>query len=145
MGFRFSLAAVLRLRESIEKREELLLQTLQMGIAQLRRRIEQLTEEIEESGRRLHRAMQLPLEAWQIQQGISELNRAIEARQNLLLELEVALQKQKEQLNIYRAAIKDRQTLTEMRAEKQSEYDQRQERIQQRFLDDVFAARFQDR
>jgi flagellar export protein FliJ len=145
MGFRFSLAAVLRLRESIEKREELLLQTLQMGIAQLRRRIELLTNEIEESGQRLHQAMERPLEAWQIQQDISELNRAIEARQDLLLELEVALQKQKEQLKIYRVAIKERQTLTEMRAEKRAEYDLRQQRLQQRFLDDLFAARFQDR
>ena len=35
MGFRFSLAPVLRLRESLEKREELALQKVELEVARL--------------------------------------------------------------------------------------------------------------
>jgi len=46
MGFRFPLASVLQFRESIEKREELALQKVQFEVARVRRRIDELTEEL---------------------------------------------------------------------------------------------------
>ena len=46
MGFRFTLDSVLRFREGIEKREELALQKVQFEVSRVRRRIEELTEEL---------------------------------------------------------------------------------------------------
>ena len=46
MGFRFTFASVLRFREGIEKSEELALQKVQFEVARVRRRIDELTEDM---------------------------------------------------------------------------------------------------
>ena len=143
MGFKFSLGTVLRLRESIEKREEITLQTIQLEIAQLRRTIDELTVEIDRGYEVLQGAMQRPLEARLLQLMLVELNGAVGKRQDLLLKLEVSLQKQSVQLKAFRSAARARQILTEMRIQKRAEFDEQQQRIQQNVLDEIFTARFQ--
>jgi len=145
MGFKFNLATLLRVRESIEKREETALQAIQAEIGRLRRSIEILDSEIARSHKALEASMGNPLEAREMQLTLSEINKKIEMRQNALLQVEACLQKQIEQLKLYRAAARGRQVLSEMRAQKRAEYDQRQERAQQKFLDDIFASRSQSR
>jgi len=145
MGFRFPLSTVLRIRESIENREEIALKAIQQETARLRRTIGELNLHITEGYQELEKVMQHPLKAREMQMILGELERAGTKRQDLLLELEVSLHKQREQLRTYRAAVRGRQTLSEMLAQKRAEYAQKQERIQQRFLDDVFAARSKNR
>jgi len=141
MGFRFSLATILRLRESVEKREESALNSILLEISNLQRAIDELNIGITKRSERLQVEMKNSLEAKQMQLSLNEINAAVEWRRELLLMLEEMQQRKKEQMKQYRAAVRGRLMLTEMRAQQRKEYEQKQERTQQKFLDDIFASR----
>jgi flagellar export protein FliJ len=143
MGFRFPLSAVLRFRESLEKREELALQITQLEIARVGRRIDELAAKIARNQQSLESAMQSPLEAYHLQLMLSEVHATVEERANLLLTLEVLQQKREEQLNSYRIAHSGRQMLTDIFTQQRNAHEQKQLRTQQKLLDDIFAARSQ--
>jgi flagellar biosynthesis chaperone FliJ len=141
MGFRFSLSTVLRFRESVEKREELALQTLQLEIAGGWRAIEELAAKIEQKCESLELAMQRPLPASFLQLMLGELNEDVAQRQTLLLRIEILQQKRKVQLKSYRTAHSGRQMLTDIFTQQRNAYEQKQLRTQQRLIDDIFAVR----
>jgi hypothetical protein len=141
MGFRFSLSTVLRFRESVEKREELALQTVQLEIARVRRSEEELVATIAQKCASLELALQRPLQANLLQLMLFELNKVAEERQMLLRSLEILQQKRKEQLESYRIAHSGRQTLTDIFTQQRNAYEQKQLRTQQKLIDDIFAAR----
>ncbi len=143
MGFRFPLLTVLRFRESVEKREELALQTIQLEIAQVRRLVDELGEKITQKYESLEMAMQRPMQAILLQLMLNEVNDAVEERLNLLLNLEVLQQQRKVRLDSYREAHSGRQMLTDIFTQQRNAYEQKQLRTQQKFLDDIFATRSQ--
>ena len=143
MAFRFSLAAVLRFRESVEKREELALQKILAEMARVRREIEQIDAAIAASHNACNEAMENPVPALHIQDMLSDIEAATE-RRNKLLESLLALDKQRAlQTQKYQAANRDRQMLTDMRTKQRDIYEQVRARTDQKFLDDIFAARAQ--
>jgi len=141
MAFKFPLATVLRLRESIEKREELTMQTIQLELARLRQTIDAVSNDIEQRAQKLQKRIERTVEASELQLDLAEIERSVEMRKTLLKEVEVAKNRHKEQSKVYRAAARARQTLTEMQSECRAAYEQKQERIQQKFLDDIFVSR----
>lgn len=143
MGFRFPLSTVLRFRESVEKREELALQSIQLEIAGVRRHVDELTSKITQKYESVELAMQRPVQANSLQLMLDEVNDAIEERLNCLLALEVLQQERKVRLNSYRDAHSGRQMLTDIFTQQQNAHEQKQSRTQQKFLDDIFAARSQ--
>jgi flagellar export protein FliJ len=141
MAFRFPLATVLRFRASVEKREDLALQMLLLEMARTRRQIEQMTAEIEGAREARSKAMQKPVVAFQIQAMDNDIETAADRKKNLLESL-TALDRQREiQTRKYQAAHRDRQTLSDMSARQRDAYDQERARTEQKFLDDIFAAR----
>ncbi len=143
MAFRFSLAAVLRFRESIEKREELALQALLLEMARIRREIEHLTAKIAGAQETRNQAMQQPLPAIHLQLMLKEMEALADRRKALtesLLTLDLECAKQTKR---YQAAHRDRQMLSDMFARQREAYEQERTRAQQKFLDDIFAARAQ--
>lgn len=140
MSFRFPLDAVLRLRESIEKREEIALQRIQQEIAQVQNKIDEATAKIAGFHGALTVQLQKPSPAGKIQMIRAEIEAFVEERKSLTATLDGLQQRQKKQLHSYRAAHRDRQMLTDMRAEQRTEYEQKQERKLQKFLDDIFVA-----
>lgn len=145
MAFRFSLATVLRFRESLEKREELALQTTRFEVARVQRLIEESTARIAQKCGSLESAMRRTLQANLLQLMLSELNEAVEERQALLRNLDVLQKKQIEQLRSYRIAHNGRQMLTDMFTQQRNAYEQKQMRAEQKLLDDIFAARSQQK
>lgn len=143
MGFRFSLATVLRFLESVERREELALQAILAEIARTRRAIEELTMRIEAAHRARHDALQQPIAAFEIQSMCSEATTAADLRSLQLDKLAKLEQQRMKQLSVYRDAHRNRQMLTEMRTREQSAHERERNRTQQKFLDDMFAARGQ--
>ncbi len=143
MAFRFSLAQVLRVRESIEKREELALQRAELEVAEVRRRIEQLTDAIAKTNDARARALLQPIRAIDLQSMQAEMEAAAEARQILLDTLETLLQQRDAQMKRYQDAHNGRQMLTDLEKEHRAEYELEQTRAQQKRLDDLFAARAQ--
>jgi len=143
MAFRFSLAQVLRVRESIEKREEQALQRAEMEVAQTQRRIEELTEQMAKAERARAEALLRPIRAIDLQGIQAEMAAAVEARQTLLDTLEVLKQQRDAQMKLYQEAHNGRQMLTDLEEEHKAEYEAEQTREQQKRLDDLFAARAQ--
>ena len=143
MGFRFTLASVLRFREGIEKREELSLQRVQFEMARVRRRIDELTKELAKAGNEREEGLQNWMQAFRVKNLQDEMNAAVEARQTLLETLATLRKQSEEQMKIYQAARVNRRMLTDLQKKQQEAWEQNQQRVEQRRVDDAFAARMQ--
>jgi flagellar export protein FliJ len=143
VAFRFTLEQVLRVRESVERREELMLQRAEAEVAVALRRIEELTEQVVQIGRRREESMKQPLAAFELQSMDAEINATIEERKAMLVTLQTLQNRRDEQRKVYQAAHNGRRMLTDLEEQQRDEYEQEQVRVQQRRLDDLFAARIQ--
>lgn len=143
MAFRFSLATVLRYRDSVEKREELALRKSLLDLARARQEVERLTAEIATARDSQNKALQHTLSAFDLQRMLDAIDAAI-ARRKVVVESLPALERKREAcMKSYQTAHRDCQTLSEMRERQRDEFDQERARAEQKFLDDVFGARAQ--
>ena len=143
MPFRFPLASVLRVRESIEKREEVALQAAQLEVARVRRRIDELTDEMRSAWEKRERALKQSTQANHLQAMQVEINAAMEAKKVLVETLQTLRHRRDEQMKIYKNAHTGRQMLTDLMDQKKSAYEQEQVRAEQKTLDLIIAARWQ--
>ncbi len=141
MAFHFSLRALLRLRESVEKAELLRLQTIAAQAVQLRLEIESIDDEIKTrrqelldqtasgiSGAELHLA------------ALSEAARQQRRAQNLNKLNEVEQLRRKQQLR-YTHAHQQREILSNLRERQLSVYVREQARREQQQIDELFLIR----
>jgi flagellar export protein FliJ len=143
MPFRFSLATVLRVRESVQRQEERALQKILFEMARVTRHIDRLTVEISAAFNEEERAMQRPIPAGQVQVIVSKKQAAIEKRTALSNQRQALEKERDRQLQIYHAAYRNSETLIELRNTKRDEYEQEKTRADQKRLDDIFASRRQ--
>jgi flagellar export protein FliJ len=143
MAFQFPLATVLRFRESIERREERALQRVQMEMARVSRQLDELNVAIAQAHSTREQAMQQTMPAGHLHTMVWEAQAAVERRNFLLATLQTLDQQREKQMKIYQAAHRDRETLINLFNRQRSEYEQRQVRAQQKYLDDIFVARRQ--
>lgn len=141
MAFRFSLATVLRYRDSMEKREELALQKILVEIARTRLQVEQLTRQIARAQAAIEKTLEQPVSAAHLQIMVSEVEALIAQRKTLTGVL-AALDRQRAlQMQAYQAAHRDRRMLSEMADRQRDAYEQGRVRREQKFVDDIFGAR----
>src|SRR5580658_5418982 len=88
LPFRFSLASVLQLRKSIERRAEISLISTQLEIARARHRIDELTDEIAEACQEREKDLRNSASANCLQAKQAEISAAIEAKQTMLESLQ---------------------------------------------------------
>lgn len=143
MAFRFTLEQVLRVRQSIERREELALQRAVLEVARVLRRIEELTEELAAANRKREEALKQPMQAYLLQGMDAEITAITEARQTMFDTLKIVQGQRDQQRKIYQAAHNGRQMLTDLEKEQRDQYELEEVKAQQRTLDDLFAARIQ--
>lgn len=143
MGFRFPLATVLRLRESIEKREEFILQQIQFELSRVRHRIDELTEELAKTGIAREETLRNWIQAHRLKDWQDEMNVIVETKRHLQKTLETLRCQRETQLKVYQAARVDRKTLTDLRQQQRSTWEENQARIEQKRIDEVFTARLQ--
>ncbi len=141
MAFRFPLAAVLRLRESIEQREERALQKIQLGMARVSHQIDQLTASIAKEQQAREQALKQPIPAVELQTMLWDAQAAVEKKKALIEALHALEEQRIQQMKVYQAAHRDHETLLNMAAEQRSAYELEQARAQQKFLDDIFIGR----
>lgn len=143
MAFRFSLATVLRVRESAERREELHLQKALAEIARVNAAIDHETQRIEDARRSRDAALKQaqPAIAYQMQSFSSEAEAATARKKVLQEELIRLEQHRRAQMKSYEIAHRDRQMLSDMSAEQRDAYELNQSRSEQKVLDDIFASR----
>jgi flagellar export protein FliJ len=141
MAFRFPLASVLSYRESLERREEFALQKIQMEMAQVRQTIDQLTGQIAKAQQTIERVMRTALPAVQMQSMLNQANAAVARKRALIASLAVLEQKREQQLSAYQDAHRSRRMLSDMAKQRRDAWEQERVKSQQKFLDDIFAAR----
>lgn len=141
MAFRFPLASVLRVRESIEQREERALQRIQMEMARVSHQIEELTAMIAGAHDAQSEALRQPIPAGYLHTLLWEEQSAVERRKVLVTALQALEQKREKQIKIYQVAHRNHETLISMKNEQRTAYEMEQSRTQQKSLDDLFIAR----
>ncbi|HVT99996.1 MAG TPA: flagellar FliJ family protein [Acidobacteriaceae bacterium] len=143
MAFRFTLASVLGVRESLERLEELALARIQLEMARVRHEIEKTNADLAEAQRVREESMRKPIPAAQLQSMLHAADAAAERKAKLIESL-VLLEKQRgEQMRAYQAARRGRQVLSDLREQHLEAWEQEQARTQQKVLDDIFASRNQ--
>jgi flagellar export protein FliJ len=143
MAFRSALKPVLSVREIIEKREEVALKRAQLEVARVRRRIEELTDELAKANLERDEALQKMVQANRLQSMQGEINAANETKQLLNDTLQTLKSQRDAQMKVYTTAHSGRRMLTEFLAQQKNQYEQEQLKIQQKRLDDVVASRWQ--
>lgn len=141
MPFRFTLAAVLLVRENAEEREERALKKLQIELTQLFNQVEELSSIIVKAFEARERAMQRPISALELQSLLWQAEEAAEKKAALLHRIQILEQERDLQMKVYQAAHRDREMLTDMLNKQRDAYEQEQARSQQKHIDDIFMAR----
>jgi len=141
MPYRFSLAPVLKLRESIEERELHVLERTQHEIAHIVQLLESL--KLRQSTALLERESVLTRGTWAADLHFHEqLRRGLDTRQNTLETTLADLQvRRRHQLENYESAKRKRQALSDLRDRQRATYEANAAHRQQRIADDSFLAR----
>jgi len=141
MAFRFSLEAVLRFRQNVERVEEAALTRIVQEIAGVQLEFQRINAQQESLRAQLERDLKriLPaIELMELAEQEAWLRAGAEALRIRLQELEA---KRLEQLGIYQKAQQGRQILSEVRKRQQNSYEIDQRRREQKTLDEIFLAR----
>jgi flagellar export protein FliJ len=141
MAFQFSLAAVLQIRESIEKREERALQAIQRDVARAVHQVEELTVAIGGAHRAREQALEQTISGGHLHTLFWEEEAAEQRLISLVATRKILEQAREKQMKIYQAAHQGRELLTDMRKKQREIYDRDWLRVEQKRLDDIFMAR----
>ncbi|MGA8940619.1 MAG: flagellar FliJ family protein [Acidobacteriaceae bacterium] len=141
MAFRFPLASVLRVRESIERREERALQAIQLDIARLEHHVGALQGATARARDICEEALRQSISAGQLHSLLCEEQSAERELRLTLAQLHTVEQQRDAQRKIYLAAHREREMLTEMRQKQKNLYEKMRSRDEQKKLDDLFIAR----
>jgi flagellar FliJ protein len=141
MAYRFPLAAVLRLREINEQREERLLTQILAQVTQAREAIAALDLQIAEAAARRETELleRTPAAQLHAAYGMSALLK--ERKQFTVDQLAQFEQLRDKQIKTYQAAHQAREVLSTMRKKQRDSFLAEQARHQQKALDDMFIAR----
>lgn len=141
MAYRFPLAAVLRLRQTLERQEERALQKIVAELSLLQQRIVTLTDDIARARQLLEQAIQRSLAAADIESMTMQIDGSIKHKQELLQSLAELQQKRDAQNRKYQAAYNNRKMLSDMQARQIEAYEQDRDRTEQKQIDEIFAFR----
>ncbi|MGA2849168.1 MAG: flagellar export protein FliJ [Terracidiphilus sp.] len=141
MAFRFSLAAVLLVRENAKKRAEQDLHTVQLEIGRINGQIETFDRNIAYTHIARERAIQQPIPAGEVQTFDHRVKTITESKKKLLDQLQSLELERDRRMKIYHEAHRNLETIVEMFSEQRTAHDQEQSRKEQKQLDDIFAAR----
>jgi flagellar FliJ protein len=143
MAFRFSLATVLRVKESIAEREERALQKIQHEMARVSQQISDLNASMKQAQLASELALQKSMPGGELQSMLWQVQAAGEVKKSLLNALERLEELRVQQMKIYQAAHRDHETLINLCNEQREIYDLEQSRAEQKYLDNIFMARRQ--
>jgi flagellar biosynthesis chaperone FliJ len=141
MAFRFSLAAVLKYREELEKREELALELRREVVARLKANL----AEAEGKRLRLQAERELLLERGALGDDLiyatEQEERVKIIQEELRRNISAAMLDYQNQMKVFLAARQKREILNELRNAKKESYCVQQERREQQNTDEIFIAR----
>lgn len=141
MAFHFTLKAVLRLREALERAELDKLRTIATQVIQLRTEIELLDREADDERRKTLSAATHGITGAELR--FAALCESVyrQKRSRLIEDLDKLELERQKCLNRYAEVRQQREILSNLRARKQAEYDLEQSRKEQQQLDELFLMR----
>jgi flagellar export protein FliJ len=141
MAFQFSLAVVLRLRVSLEKREERALQSIQSDLSRTLQAIEEMSVAIGGAQQERETALRQAISGGRLHSLLREEQAAERGLRALLGEMQLLEQRREVQLKVYQAAHRDREMFSDMMEKQKGIYEREWLREEQKRLDDIFMAR----
>lgn len=141
MPFQFTLATVLKVRESLKKQEERALQCIVLEIAQTSHEMERAEQALADARHLWQQALRGVTAAADLHSMIEEEQTLASLKHSLVEKLNRLDSTRNEQVKRYQAAHRQYEALLNMKRQRQAEYDLQQTRAQQKFLDDIFIAR----
>ena len=142
MGFRFSLATVLRVREIAEDKEERLLTQILGQIAKTRQELHDLKAQVDMLLRKSETQLASTISAAQLHITYGQM-RALEIMQKDLVEQLAKLETLRDQqMKVYATARRNREVLSELREGQLERFRYELTRQEQALMDDNFAARW---
>jgi flagellar FliJ protein len=141
MPFRFTLAAVLRYKESLEQQEERALKEIQLKMAHLAHQIEELSTTIEKAATARERALASAIPASHLELFMSATQSTKDKQKALISRFQSLEADRDEQMRKYEVAHRNREMLSDMLEKQKNIYEQEQVQAQQKRLDDIFMAR----
>jgi flagellar export protein FliJ len=143
VGFRFSLSSVLRIRESVERQEELWLQQAEGEVTRVQREIDELGSQLARAAEQRKEALKKAVPAYRLHAIEARITAASEQRDCLLNTLQAVRDQRDARMKVYQLAHRNRQTMDDLRGQEQTAWIQKQNKTEQKRLDDIFAARWQ--
>jgi len=142
MGYRFTLAVVLKLRESIEERDLRVLEQTQLEIAHTIRVLQSIRDQAlaELATRECELATGTSGAHLQVVEGMKD--RAQKAQVDVERSLAQLQLRREQQLAAYEASKRKREVLSDLRQHQKEAYELQAVRSRQRATDDLFLARF---
>ncbi len=141
MPFQFSLAAVLRYRESLEHIEYLTLERLQLAVTALERKIQQNESALLDALENRKSILAKGVPAAELH-SVCEFEIALKQhRIALQAQWKEARLKWERQLRAYQAVRRKRETLENLRSQQADRYNREQSKREQATIDDVFLSR----
>ena len=141
MAFRFALAALLRYRESIEEREDLLLRNAQQEVTAIRSQIAQIREQRQLLIQSAENALSAGVIASELHSFMLQRQHMEQAIEQLGVKLKDAEKRRDQQREAYQVARQEREVLSIMRDRQLRAYEIEEARRQQSQLDDLFLSR----
>jgi flagellar export protein FliJ len=141
MAFRFPLEALLRLRQGLERQQELRLQEANLRVARLRQQIDEVQSEMENIDIRQRAQRESGISAAELQFDLlcrSVLMAHQHALEKLLAEAEAHRRSRSED---FQKARRQREVMDVLRRDRLADYQQEESRQDQRRLDDLFLLR----
>jgi flagellar export protein FliJ len=141
MSFRFTLAGVLRYRESLEHREYFVLEKLQNEVNRVDQRIREVEADLSTASQNRTSELAQGIRAAELQ-ATYEYQRALEQQlEGLRVRLQELKTKWRQQLAAYQLARRNRETLDKLREKQFDLYTREQAKREQAVIDDLFLSR----
>lgn len=141
MAFRFSLQTLLKLRRSLEKQEERLLQSLNRELAMLRQGIESLGREELDARKERNRQLFGGLTGSDLRLVLVEENLRLQQRSRFQRHEQVLQTEQRQQQVAYWAARQKRDLLDNLRKRRVVAFQREQEKRYQQAVDEAYLLR----
>ena len=141
MAFRFSLEAVLRLRQGMEHQQELRLRTAHQHVARVRHGIERIDHALGEAEQLSRRALASGTTSAELLFALQSEAALRQYREKLGAELTRLGKLRDQQAEIFRQARRERETIESLRDQQLREYKREALRREQRRVDDLYLLR----
>jgi len=145
MAFRFPLAAVLQIRESLERKEQMLLEQCYRRLYLLQTRLSQVDQALEGWQHGYEAKLEAGTTALELHLQIDERQRTQLQRNEVLEQIVAAQQALTRQMQTYRTVRQQREIVAQLRKNSLAEYRRREQLQEQKLRDDLFLVRRQRR